>query len=60
MENNKTLVIGANGQIGKKTVKLLRDKGMSVRAMIRDQTQAPDFEALGAEVVIANALNLLT
>jgi len=54
MENNKSLVIGANGQIGKKTVKLLRDEGMSVRAMIRDQTQAPDFEALGAEVILAN------
>ncbi|OUR65678.1 hypothetical protein A9Q79_01410 [Methylophaga sp. 42_25_T18] len=54
METNITLVIGANGKIGKKTVKLLRDEGVLVRAMIRDQTQASDFEALGAEVVLAD------
>lgn len=54
MTNNKTLVIGANGQIGKQTVKLLRDADMEVRAMIRDPAQAPDFEALGAEICIAD------
>ena len=41
-------------KLAKKTVKLLRDEGVLVRAMIRDQTQAPDFESLGAEVVLAN------
>jgi len=54
MKNNKTLVIGANGQIGKKTVKLLAEQGMAVIAMIRDQSQAETLKSLGAEVVIAD------
>jgi len=54
MPKNRTLIIGANGQIGKKTVKLLCDDGIPVRAMIRDKAQTPELEALGAEVVIAD------
>lgn len=54
MNKNKTLVIGANGQIGKKTVKLLCDTGIAVKAMIRNPEQATELEILGAEVVIAD------
>jgi uncharacterized protein YbjT (DUF2867 family) len=51
---NKTLVIGANGQIGKKLVQLMLEAGMNVRAMIRDPSQAITFETMGVEVVIAD------
>jgi uncharacterized protein YbjT (DUF2867 family) len=51
---NKTLVIGANGQIGKKLVQLMLEADMNVRAMIRDHSQAITFETMGAEVVIAD------
>lgn len=54
MHNNQTLVIGANGQIGKKTVTLLRNAGMAIKAMIRNQEQAKFFESLGAEVIAAD------
>jgi uncharacterized protein YbjT (DUF2867 family) len=50
----KTLVIGANGQIGKKTVAIMREAGMTVKAMIRNPIQASYFENLGAEAVIAD------
>jgi uncharacterized protein YbjT (DUF2867 family) len=46
----KTLVIGANGQIGKLLVKQLRQQ-QAVRVMLRDVQQASFFTDLGAEVV---------
>lgn len=48
---SKTLVIGANGQIGKLLVKQLRQQQQAVRVMLRDVQQASFFTDLGAEVV---------
>lgn len=50
----KTLVIGANGGIGRKTVRLLVEAGHEVRAMVRAEAQRAALEADGAEVVIAD------
>jgi len=44
---SKTLVIGANGQIGKQLVKLLCAENSPVKAMIRHSQQAPFFSRLG-------------
>lgn len=49
-----TLVIGANGQIGRLVVQLMREQQLPVRAMIRTADQADYFQQLGAEVVIAD------
>lgn len=50
----KILVIGANGQIGKRLVRLLADSDHDVRAMVRKKEQRAGLEALGAEVVLGN------
>jgi len=47
----KILIIGANGQIGKRLTKLLADSNHHIRAMVRKEEQRPGLEALGAEVV---------
>lgn len=49
-----TLVIGANGQIGRLLIKRLVEAGKTPRAMIRDPEQAEALKALGAEPVIAD------
>lgn len=51
---DKTLVIGANGQIGKQLVQQMSGQSMPVRVMLRSQDQASFFTVLGAEVVIAD------
>ena len=51
---DKTLVIGANGQIGRIVVERLARQGKPVRAMVRDKAQKADLETLGAEVVIGD------
>lgn len=51
----KVLVIGANGQIGKKLVGLLKDSDEhSVRAMVRNHEQADSLKQEGIEAVVAN------
>lgn len=50
----KTLVIGANGQIGKLLVSLMAEQQQPVRAMIRKPEQADYFRDMGAEVTIAD------
>ncbi len=51
----KTLVVGANGQIGKHLVGLIQDSGShTAKAMIRKQEQASHFESLGAETAIVD------
>lgn len=50
----KTLVIGANGQIGKQLVGKLAARGESVRAMVRSEAQRSALEELGVEVVIGD------
>lgn len=51
---NKTLVIGANGQIGKLLIQMMTKQEMPVKAMLRRADQAAEFEKMGAEVVIAD------
>lgn len=51
---DKTLVIGANGQIGKQLIGLMALAKMPVRAMIRTQEQAQDMEKLGVETYLAD------
>lgn len=50
----KTLVIGANGQIGKLLVTFMVEQQLPVRAMIRSADQAAYFQQIGAEVVIGD------
>lgn len=48
------LVAGANGQVGKHIVRLLAEEGHEVRAMIRDESQAPGLRELGGEPLVAD------
>lgn len=51
----KVLIVGANGQIGKKLVKLINESSEhTVRAMIRKREQAEGFEKMGVETVLAS------
>jgi uncharacterized protein YbjT (DUF2867 family) len=50
----RVVVAGANGQVGKHIVRLLAEAGHEVRAMIRDEAQAPTMRDLGGESVVAD------
>ena len=51
----KVVVVGANGQIGKQLVKLLKDSDdHSVTAFVRTEQQAREFEDLGVKAVLGN------
>ena len=51
----KVAVVGANGQIGKQLVKLLKDSDeYSAAAFVRTEQQAREFEDLGVEAVLGN------
>lgn len=51
----KVLVVGANGQIGKHLVKLLKESDeYSVTAFVRTEQQAREFEDFGVEAVMGN------
>lgn len=50
----KTLVIGANGQIGKQFCELAAQQNAPVKAMIRTPDQAAFFDSLGVETVIGD------
>jgi len=50
----KILVIGANGQIGKMVVNLLRNQDRPVVAMVRSKQQAEKLENIGVEVVVGD------
>ena len=50
----KTLIIGANGQIGRKVIASMTAQGLPVRAMVRDPQQTPLLEQIGAEVVVGD------
>ncbi|MDX1756507.1 MAG: SDR family oxidoreductase [Marinobacter sp.] len=49
-----TLIIGANGKIGRLLVEKCVANGMAVRAMVRHSGQAQQFEEMGAEAVMGN------
>ncbi len=48
------LIVGAHGQIGQHIVSLLDKSEHHAKAMIRDESQAPELEKLGAETVVAD------
>jgi uncharacterized protein YbjT (DUF2867 family) len=50
----KTLVIGANGKIGRIFCRKAGPAGLSVRAMVRKQDQSAFFEQLGVESVVGD------
>ena len=51
----KVFVVGANGQIGKQLVNLLKDSDEhTVRAMVRNEEQVEAFEKLGVETRLAD------
>lgn len=49
-----TLVIGANGQIGKQFCELAQQADMPIKAMIRSEEQASWFKERGIDTVIAD------
>ncbi|MBF8221942.1 SDR family oxidoreductase [Halomonas sp. 328] len=49
-----TLVIGANGQIGRQFCALAAEAGEPIRAMLRSAEQRPWFEERGIDTVIAD------
>ncbi len=50
----RVLVIGANGKIGRRIVKKLKNSKHKAVAMVRDEQQKVELQALGAEVVVAD------
>ena len=50
----KTLVIGANGQIGRMFCSKAQQAGFSIRAMVREPDQAAQFEKQGIDTVVAD------
>lgn len=48
------LVAGSHGQVGQHVTKMLAESDHEVGGMIRDESQAEDIEALGAEPVVAD------
>lgn len=50
----KTLVIGANGQIGRMFCSKAHQAGFSLRAMVRESDQAIWFQEQGIETVVAD------
>ncbi len=52
-----TLVIGANGKIGRILMERGTKAGLELRAMVRDPAQRERFEAMGAPVVVADLLD---
>lgn len=49
-----TLVIGANGQVGRKIIEFASADGLLVRAMVRTESQAQGLESPGIETVIGD------
>jgi uncharacterized protein YbjT (DUF2867 family) len=47
----RILVVGATGALGRPVVRMLRERGVPVRALNRHPEQASDLAALGAETV---------
>ncbi|MCM3707868.1 MULTISPECIES: SDR family oxidoreductase [Cytobacillus] len=51
----KVLIVGANGQIGKHLVKLIKEEDKhTARAMVRKEQQVSQFEEMGVETALAS------
>ena len=48
------LVAGGHGQVGQHVTKLLAERDNTARAMVRDESQTDEMEALGGEPVVAD------
>jgi uncharacterized protein YbjT (DUF2867 family) len=57
MYEGTVLVLGATGQTGQRVVKALVDKGIKVRALVRNAQKAEQLHALGIEVRMGNLTN---
>ena len=51
------LLTGATGKTGSATAKALNEKGITFRALIRNEEKRGDIESLGGEVVIGSIEN---
>ncbi len=59
MQNKLMLVTGANGYVGQVIVEQLAQKGIPVRAMVRDLTKSNELQKLpGVEIVVGDIRNL--
>jgi len=61
MFEGKVLVLGANGETGRRVVKNLHGKGIAVRAMVRAEDRirnTPELTLNGIEVLIGSVLNM--
>jgi uncharacterized protein YbjT (DUF2867 family) len=52
------IILGASGQVGSGIVAHLREKGDSVKGVVRDKSKAPQLEKLGAKIAVADANDL--
>ncbi len=50
----KTLIIGANGQIGKKLIAECLILGLDIRAMVRDASQLEKYRDMGVDAVLGD------
>ncbi len=48
------LVTGATGKVGSEAVRVLRQQGMPVRALVRDRSKAQTLEQAGAELAVGD------
>jgi uncharacterized protein YbjT (DUF2867 family) len=51
-------ILGATGKVGRSTIATLRQAGTPVRAILRDETKATEFRAMGCEVALADLRNV--
>ena len=56
----KAFVAGATGQTGRRIVKQLLDRGVEVRAFVRDEVKAREILPEGVEVVTGDVLQVQT
>lgn len=54
----RVLVVGATGALGRPVVRLLRERGVPVRALSRHPEKAADLAALGADVVAGDLTDI--
>src|SRR5271156_2388121 len=54
METKMFAITGVSGQVGGATARMLLETGHKVRAVLRDKAKAATWEALGAEIAIAD------
>ena len=53
----KILVIGANGKIGRLFCRIAAERGLAVRALVRDPEQRSFFDAIGVEGEFVTGMN---